>query len=278
MKVDAFSAGTFLQEARITDQDHHVQNVFSEILRAAGRRGYQSAEDVTDEQISAEGVKKAWEDWFQSQRSGRYAAVTSPEELKQGFGKVLSRAHAEGGYIQPKEFLKRLAAEELEAVQNAHWLADPIDVDSLTEEGALNLLLPGAAQVDANGDGLTQTGVAYGIKFPDSNTPASVVEAWEVATAGMDLRERMIYELQMKLPLLTANMHVDENGVYSHHYEPGDPEFRNPMAEAGYSYVQATQNQLDYLEFMKSRISTAEYDRQTEFWNRLQGLLIDRDA
>ena len=67
-------------------------------------------------------------------------------------------------------------------------------------------------------------GVAYGMRFPDSNTPTEVVAAWEEATADLSPSERMIYELQMVTPIITANIHLDENGAYSHHLRARRPQ------------------------------------------------------
>jgi len=273
MIVDATRASTPLQQTNVREQDKQVQAVFSEVLEAAGRSGYASARAAQSEQLTAEEVRASWSGWFDAERTGRYATARQPEELKQGYGELLGRALTEGGYEQPIEFLQGLTKEELKVVQDVNWLADSIKVGSLAEEGALNLLLPGAAQVDLNQDGMTQTGLAYGIKFPDSNTPADVVEAWDKATDGLSLDEKMVYELQMKMPLLTANIVLDENGTFSHRNEPGDIEFRNPMAETDYSYQQAAQDWLEHLEFIKSLIPLQQYERQTEFWRKFDALL-----
>ncbi len=261
------------------ERNSTVRDVFSEVLEAVGRRGFASAQEVKDDPSPSERIQATWSDWFDAEQiDGRYTTAKSPERLKQGFGELLARANAEGGYTNPKSFLKGLKEDELRTVQNVNWLAEPIDVDGLTEEGALNLILPPPAQVDLNRDGLTQTGAAYGIKFPDSNTPAQVVAAWEEATAGLAPGEKMTYELQMKLPLLTANIVLDRNGAFARRLEPGDSGFKNPMADAGYSYVQATQGQLDNLEFAKNQISKEQYARQTAFWNQLQELLEEKGS
>lgn len=273
MIVDAASASTPVWQAKTREQDQQVQSVFSEVLEAAGRSGYVSAGELEGDQLTAEDVRDSWSGWFEAERAGRYAMARRPEELKQGYGEVLVRAVTEGGYEQPIEFLQGLTKDELKVVQDVNWLADSINVGSLSEEGALNLLLPGATQVDLNQDGVTQAGSAYGIKFPDSNTPTEVVEAWDEATVDLSIGEKMIYELQMKSPLLTANIVLDDNGAYSHRYEPGDIEFKNPMAETGYSYQQAVQDQLDSLEFGKNQIPKARYERQKEFWQKFYALL-----
>ena len=249
---------------------------------AAGRQGYASAQPVESDAPLAESVASAWSDWFESETRGQYATArpVDRQRLKEGFGDIVTRAQADGGYVHPVEFLRGLSQDELTVVQNVQHLAAPIDVDSLTEEGALNLLLPPAAQVDLNRDGLTQTGIGYGMRFPSSNTPPEVVAAWEEATAGMSLGDRMIYELQMVSPIMMANIHVDEQGAFAYRVEPGDPDFVNPMAAADYSYVDATQTQLDGLDFSLSKgfISKDKYDRQRAFWQSFQRALQDRSA
>ena len=123
-------------------------------------------------------------------------------ELGDQFGEILLKAYREEAYVDPKAFLSGLSEGELETVQHVHWLADPIKVGSLTEEGALNLLMPPAAQVDLNHDSFTQSGAAYGFRFPDSTAPPEVVAAWDEATADLSPSDRMMYEFQMKLPVL----------------------------------------------------------------------------
>ncbi len=256
----------------------HVQDVFSQILEEAGRRGYASAQETQSEAPISEQIETSWTTWFDSEIHGRYATRENRQDLKQGYGEILLKAHSENAYVAPQSFLGSLSNDELKTVQTVHSLAAPIDVNGLSEEGSLNLLLPPPAQVDLNNDGLTRSGLAYGIRFPDSNTPPEVTTAWEEATAGMPLKEKMLYELRMKLPLLTANIVVDANGAFSHVVEPGDPEFRNPLAEPGYSYIDATQGWLDNLEFSKNLISPERYDQDKDFWTRFQGLLREHGA
>lgn len=279
MQVDSSTAaGSLLAPAGSHSHHHRVQAVFSDVLEAVGRAGYASAQEVEGDQPLSENVVGAWNQWFATERAARYSQAEAPEQLRQEYGQLLLQAHQSGGYAAPKDFLQSLSGEQLEVVQNVQHLADPIDVGSLTEEGALNLLLPPAAQVDLNHDGITQSGAANGLRFPDSNTPLEVVQAWEEATAGMTFGERMMAEFRMVAPTMLSNMVVDENGAYSHHYEPGDPEWRNPRAEPGYSYVQAAQDWLDHLDFVRPWISREQYEEQTAFWTNFKGLLEDHGA
>ncbi|TWT84429.1 hypothetical protein CA13_59070 [Planctomycetes bacterium CA13] len=272
-----------LQQTRRA-QDKNVQNVFSEVLRNAGRQGYASADITASAEITDTSeplnirVQESWNRWYQTEQLGRYASDEAPRDLGENFGNVLKKAYDEGAYVDPKSFLSGISEDELKAVQNAHWLADPIRVDSLTEEGALNLLIPPAAQVDLNKDGLTQSGISYGLRFPDSTTPTEVALAWEQATDGMPIQERMIYELEMKLPVLTSNMVFDADGRFSHARSPGDPDFVNPMNAEDYSFVEVTQNWMDYLDYFKNQMDPDRYTKDMEFWSTFQEKLRDNGA
>lgn len=270
MQVDFQNAGiTTLQQMRRA-QDKNVQNVFSQVLRDAGRQGYASAEQADSPQALGERVQQSWDDWYQTELVGRYASKEAPQDLGQTFGNVLKKAYDAGAYAEPKSFLKSLSSDELKAVQNAHWLAEPIQVDSLTEEGSLNLLIPPAAQVDLNGDGLTQSGAAYGLRFPDSTTPPEVRQAWEQATDGMPFGEQMAYELQMKSPTLLANLVTNADGNVVGQREPGDPDFVNPMNDKNYSFVGTTQKWLDYLDAFKNQMAPEQFERGMNFWKTFQ--------
>ncbi|TWU39486.1 hypothetical protein [Novipirellula artificiosorum] len=155
--------------------DRNMQSVFSEVLREAGRQGYASAGVVESAEPLQQRIQDTWDQWYRTERiGGQYASAEAPTDLGGAFGSVLMKAYEQGAYVAPKPFLRGLSEAELKSVQNAHWLAEPINVDSLTEEGALNLLIPRAAQVDLNGDGFTRSGAAYGMKFPDSTTSREV--------------------------------------------------------------------------------------------------------
>lgn len=278
MQIDSINSSSLLTQPQKRENDHHIQNIFSAMLTEAGRKGYASAQPLENQQPSTEEIQSSWDSWFTGELGGRYTQVKNPDELKHAYGEVLVRAHNEGGYVDPKGFLQNLSRDELGVVQKVQALASGINVESLTEEGALNLLLPPAAQVDLNHDGLTRNGAAYGLRFPDSNTPAAVVSAWEESTEGMSFRELAFAELQVMLPKLVANIVVDENGAFLHRYEPGDAGFKNPMAASDYSYLAATRDQLESLEFMKNKLPAEQYESQKSFWSKFQQSLIENGA
>lgn len=113
---------------------------------------------------------------------------------------ILRQALDQQAFTDPQAFLKTLSASELATLQNLHRLADPIQVDRLSQEGALNLLLPpGDARMDIDGDRLVSVGAARLIVFPPANAPKEVDDAWAEATAGADWEMRAHLELTMFL-------------------------------------------------------------------------------
>lgn len=274
---------TFEQTRRA--QDRQIQSLFSQILEDVGREGYRSAEPFEHELanptasddtiISSTAIHDSWNSWYATELRGRYRSIENKKQLGTAFGDILQKAQAEGAYIHPKAFLKSLTREQLETVQHVQGLADAVEIDQLNEEGALNLLLPPAAQIDLNKDGLTQSGKAYGIRFPDSTTPPDVAAAWDEATKDMDLGQRMMYELQIKMPVLLANIVLNSDGTFSHQIPPGDPEFKNPMIDAEYSYIDVTQRHIDYLNDFKNQIEPVRFEKDMAFWKQFQKLLRD---
>jgi hypothetical protein len=268
--------------------EHLLQDVFATVLAQSGKQGYVSAEPVTELVTEAssldERITTSWENWFSETGQSRYSFQAGPanpsvragknvEDLKHDYGRILSDAYNNGGYATPSTYLKSLTQEDLKAIQQVHHLADSIQVTELSDEAALNLLLPPAAQVDENHDGLTAVGAAYTIRFPNSNTPKTVRDAWEAATANLTESERMTYELEMCLPLLTANLHCDANGTFVHASNPGDADWVNPMAATDYSYADAADGWLQYLDAFQSQMSVERYEQDVHFWTSFRDLL-----
>lgn len=266
---------------RLQKQDaagEQIQNLFNEILIGAGKSGFASAEAYESDNAIQDDIQQTWNDWFTLANVGNYPDGVKSEQLQTDYAKLLVRSYNEGGYADPKGFIDGLSKEEMATLQHINRLADPIDVDSLTQEGALNLMVPRPAQVDLDFDGLTEVGKGYMIRFPDSRTPEAVVNAWNETTAGMDEMERSFFGLQMKLPTLLANVQLDDQDRYVSHTEPGDPDWVNPQADPGYSYTELTEQMLDYLDYFQHQIPKDQYEQQRDFYTAFQDNLKENGA
>lgn len=154
----------------------------------------------------------------------------------QQFKDILGRADTANAQANPKAFLNSLSAAEMEVLRKVHSLADTIDVSSLNNEGAANLLVqPGSAE-DLDNNGLTSIGAANLLAFPPRNAPESFKAAWAAATAGKsfaDIPTHMIFAV----------------GLANIGREPGDPNWRNPYADPNYDYQGAVSSIMDSLKY-----------------------------
>jgi len=109
-----------------------------------------------------------------------------------------------------KQILQSMDTSELELVQNAHRLADPIKPSEISDEGAINLLSqPDCSDaVDTNNDGIIEVGKAHMIMFPLPDSPEFVKQAWTDATEGMTEMEKMTLQLDMYISIY--GIQIDE--------------------------------------------------------------------
>lgn len=107
-----------------------------------------------------------------------------------------------------KEVLSSMSKQDLQQVQHAAGLVDRIQVASLSNEGALNLLSQPdkSDMVDLNNDGLVEVGVSRAIVFPPVNAPNSVKAAWDDATQGMTEQDKLVMELHMHTAVYGVHM------------------------------------------------------------------------
>tara|TARA_R110002153_G_scaffold10418_1_gene41136 strand:- start:11698 stop:12723 length:1026 start_codon:yes stop_codon:yes gene_type:complete len=129
----------------------------------------------------------------------------SNDEIQQ-FSDILSEAKNQQG--SAKDTLLAMTANELALVQKANSLAHSINVTSLSEEGAANLLSQPdhSDKVDLNNDGIVEVGAAKTLIFPPVNAPAHVKSAWESATADMSESDKMMLELRMHMAVFGVNI------------------------------------------------------------------------
>lgn len=85
------------------------------------------------------------------------------EPYKEDFQKIHEDAKNKGVNISnAKKYLNSLSKDELFTLQNYTRLANEIDVDVLSDEGAYNLLLEHYEKYDFNSDGFVETGIGKG--------------------------------------------------------------------------------------------------------------------
>lgn len=114
----------------------------------------------------------------------------------ENFSAIYSKAQEEDLELSDaKQFLKSLSPSELKTLQNYSGLADSINIDSLSEEGAYNLLLPDKEQYDFDNDGSTEVGIGKRGSLIPQNMPADVRDAYLSAMNSLSDKERLMTSL-----------------------------------------------------------------------------------
>jgi hypothetical protein len=176
------------------------------------------------------------------------------------YAAVLNKAYSSGDIGNSRQFLATLSALEMDAVRRNHSLAEPIDSASLSEEGAANLLLPEGYSVDLNHDGIDEVGAARTAHFPPRDAPAAFKEAWFQTTASMDEGSVMTYGLMMHGAIY--GMQIDGKSQGPLH-----------RADSMDSYRRIVGDYLASLETQKGFLAVGQYERDKDFFTRLQTFL-----
>lgn len=101
-----------------------------------------------------------------------------------------------------KDFLNTLSKEELSTLQNYTLLADDINVSSLDDEGAYNLLLHHYEKYDFNKDGLISNGIGKSTSLLPVNMPSEEKEVLVQTLNELDEKERFMAVLMLNPPKL----------------------------------------------------------------------------
>jgi len=157
-----------------------------------------------------------------------YRGVTEDERNR--YAEIIQDAASKDAYSDPLSYINSLSPEDVTVVQHVHCLAKPSGVtDTKTEEGAINLLLPPSQQVDLDNNGLISEGTANMFKFPPTNAPQSVKDAWDETTKDMTLSERLMTESAFMVVAISANVQCDDSGRATGICDPSDPDYKNPF-------------------------------------------------
>ena len=113
------------------------------------------------------------------------------EPYKEGFEELYNKAKEENvSMSNAKDFLNSLTKDELSTLQHYTMLADNINVDSLDDEGAYNLLLHHYEKYDFNNDGLVSNGISKGMELIPSNMPKEEKEVFVKTLNEMNEKDR----------------------------------------------------------------------------------------
>ncbi len=94
-----------------------------------------------------------------------------------------------------KEFLQTLSSSELQTLQKYSGLADGVNIDALSDEGAYNLLLHDNEHYDFNSDGVAEVGVAKSMLAVPTNMPTDVRDAYISAMNSLDDKDKMMVSM-----------------------------------------------------------------------------------
>jgi hypothetical protein len=188
------------------------------------------------------------------------------------FKNILQKAEAAHAQDDPKAFLRTLTSTEMDALQQAHSLAEPIDVNTLNDEGAANLLAQPGSTRDIDHNGVTSIGAGTFLSFPPDNAPESFKAAWASASAGKSFGD---IPSQMILAIGINNIRADPVNGQPVMVAPDDPQWRNPYADPNYDYAGAVQRTMDALrdDRMHNRISEAKFKNDMDFYDRLSSAM-----
>ncbi|RDE24328.1 hypothetical protein DV711_01690 [Motiliproteus coralliicola] len=123
----------------------------------------------------------------------------SEEQVDQFEALLMSATEKLSADQTAKQVLAGLSAADMQLLQRATSLADPIHIESLSDEGAINLLAQPdkTGMVDLNNDGVVEIGKAKTLAYPPLNAPVGVHEAWERATANLSEADVMMLQFHM---------------------------------------------------------------------------------
>jgi len=121
-----------------------------------------------------------------------------------------------------KKFLSSLSDAELSTIQKNKSLAEPINVSNLSGEGAYNLLVHDYENIDYNGDGFAEVGIAKSINIIPQETSHAFREKFintlkEMQNSGAsekDIGISTILTFGSYSLLKTDKQHYDEDPAY----------------------------------------------------------------
>ena len=179
---------------------------------------------------------------------------------RERYAEILNEAYSGDGMNDPVAFLRGLSQTDLDLVGRIHSLADAIDPNALTREGAYHLLLPEGYKVDLNRDGVSEVGIAKVCIFPPLDAPESFRSAWLSATSNMSEPDYFTHQI-----VLWSALHpMGGSTRKTVHGLPTDE-------ESSYSLI--LNELLEANERLRLHLAPGQYERDKDFYHKLLSLL-----
>ena len=165
-----------------------------------------------------------------------------------------------------KDILRTLSEQELSTIQKYKSLADPIKIDSLSQEGAYNLLVHNYENLDYDGDGYVEIGIGKSVPMIPQEVPHAFREKFIASLKEMKRNGASDTEVTMATIATFGTYALSKNEKLR--YEE-DPSFRELLKQHGIDkYVLQTPSfDDDYILRMKYELENpkaGEY-RSDEF-------------
>ncbi|MCH5138663.1 hypothetical protein JMF89_15890 [Clostridiaceae bacterium UIB06] len=199
----------------------------------------------------------------QGSRYGNYG-TKNKRNISEGFDKVLKKKQEAN--VDTKEFLSKLTSSELYEVQKENHLANNINVQALSREGAENLFLQPVdahKMVDLNDDGVVEVGEAKMFIFPPPNAPEDVKEAWDETSKDMTSEERMHIECKFIAKQIEKNSYKKPDGTWGVH-KPGDAGWVNIFGDSKDSIISLCNEIIDRIDNPLESLTT-EQKKEDEY-------------
>lgn len=161
----------------------------------------------------------------------------SGSNVSETFAEILKKKQESN--TDAKEFLSKLDSKELYELQKVNHLANNINVQALSEEGAENLFLSPIDQyktVDLNNDGIVEVGAAKMVIFPPPNAPENVKAAWKETSKTMTPEQKMRIQFQFVVEQIQKNTYMKPDGTWGTH-NPNDAGWVNIFGKSEASII-----------------------------------------
>lgn len=153
-----------------------------------------------------------------------YTKVREP--YKEDFEKIYDRAKESDVKLDSaKDFLNSLTPDELKTLQNYARLVDEIVVNSLSDEGAYNLLVHSYEKYDFNDDGIAENGIAKNIPMIPQNMDKDTKQAYVNAFNSMSEKDRFMTNMVLTFDISRLNKSIAQ------HFQNMPQEKRDAMQE-----------------------------------------------